>query len=131
MAAEHSPGQAAIRKDRTDIDPNAVDYAVHLVHHVCCLAGAFDLLEGSQDDGLCIAVERHDTEALFDRLIYAFSFQGISDEIAANYIAKHGQATWASVRKNLDCQPSCPKLQTYWAFHDCGYGKASGTWRRA
>ena len=47
------------------------------------------------------AVDRHDTAALFDRLMYDFSFQGISDEIAANYMAKHGQATWGSVHKNL------------------------------
>ncbi len=127
MATEHSPGQLAIRKDRTDIDPDAVEYAVHLVHHVCCLAGAFDLLEGSRDEALCIAVERHETGALFDRLVYAFSFQGIADDIAINYMAKHGQATWASVRKNLDRQPSCPKLQTHWAFHDCGYEKINST----
>ncbi len=127
MAAKPSLGQVAITKNLTNVDPDAVDYAVHLVHDICCLAGAFDLLEGSQDDGLCIAVERHETGALFDRLIYAFSFQGIADEIAVNYMAKHGQATWASVRRNLDRQPSCSKLQTYWAFHGCGYEKASGT----
>ncbi len=111
----------------TDLNPDAVDYAVHLVHQVCCLAGSFDLLEEFRDQALCSAVERHDTGALFDRLIYDFSFQGISDEIAINYMAKHGQATWASVRKNLDRQPSCPKLQTYWGFHDCGYEKTKST----
>ena len=46
---------------------------------------------------------------------------------AANYMAKHGRATWASVRKNLDRRPKCPKLQTYWQFHDCRYQKTSGT----
>ena len=129
MAAEHSPGagRAAITKDRPDFNPDAVDYAVHLVHQVCCLAGTFDLLEEFRDPALAAAVEQHDTGALFDRLIYDFSFQGISDEIAANYMAKHGQATWASVRKNLDRRPKCPKLQTYWQFDDCRYQKTSGT----
>jgi hypothetical protein len=42
------------------------------------------------------AIERHDTARLFDRLIHDFSFQGISDEIAANYMRRHGQATWRS-----------------------------------
>jgi hypothetical protein len=64
---------------------------------------------------------------LYDRLVFSFSFQGISDEIAANYMAKHGRATWASVSKNLDGQPKCPKLQTYWQFHDCRYEKTSRT----
>jgi hypothetical protein len=53
---------------------------------------------------------------LFDRLIYDFSFQGISDEIAANYIAKHGQATWGSVHKNLERQQKCPKLKPIGIF---------------
>ena len=129
MAAKLSPGagRAAITKDRTDVNPDAIDYAVHLVHQVCCLAGAFDLLEEFRDPAFAAAVERHDTGALFDRLMYDFSFQGISDEIAVNYMAKHGQATWTSVRKNLDWKASCPKLQTYWHFHDCRYEKTSGT----
>ena len=120
-------GQAAITRLDLALDPDAVDYAVRLIHQVCCLAGSFDLLEEFRDPALCAAVERHDTGALFDRLMYDFSFQGISDEIAANYMAKHGQATWGSVRKNLDRRPKCPKLQTYWHFHDCRYEKTSRT----
>ena len=89
--------QVASTKSWIDLNSDAVEYAVHLVHQVCCLAGAFDLLEEFRDQGLCIAVERHDTGALFDRLIYDFSFQGISDQIAVNYIARHGQATWTTV----------------------------------
>jgi hypothetical protein len=64
---------------------------------------------------------------LFDRLMYDFSFQGISDEIAINYMARHGQATWRSVRKNLARRPTCPKLKTYWAFDACRYEKTSRT----
>ena len=65
--------------------------------------------------------------ALFDRLMYDFSFQGISDEIAINYMRRHGRATWRSVRKNLTARPSCPKLQSNWHFHDCRYEKTSRT----
>ena len=79
------------------------------------------------DQDLCRAIDRHDTAALFDRLLYDFSFQGISDEIAANYMHKHGRATYRSVRKNLAKRPTCPKLQTYWHFHDCRYEKTSRT----
>ncbi len=119
--------RAAVTRNPLDVDTDAFDYAVGLIHHVCCLAGAFDLLEEFRDQSLCAAIERHDTGALYDRLMYDFSFQGISDEIAANYMAKHGHATWASVQKNLDRQLNCPKLQTYWHFHDCRYEKTSGT----
>jgi hypothetical protein len=109
------------------LDPATVDYAVHLIHQVCCFAGSFDLVEEFRDLDLCAAVDRHDTAALFDRLMYDFSFQGISDEIAAHYMRRYGQATWRSVRKNLAKRPTCPKLQTYWHFHDCRYEKTSRT----
>ncbi len=111
----------------TSLDTDAIDYATHLVHQVCCFAGPFDLIEEFRDQELCAAVEAHDTGALYDRLVYSFSFQGISDEIAANYMAKHGLATWASVSAGLAAQPTCPKLQAYWAFQHCCYEKTSGT----
>jgi hypothetical protein len=105
----------------------AIDHAVCLIHQVCCLAGFFDLVEEFRDQALSAAIERHDSAVLFDRLMFDFSFQGISDEIAINYMRRYGQATWHSVRKNLTARPSCPKLQSYWHFHDCRYEKTSRT----
>jgi hypothetical protein len=105
----------------------AIDHAVRLIHQVCCFAGSFDLLEEFHDQDLCAAIERHDTAAIFDRLTHDFSFQGISNEIAENYMQRHGQATWRSVRKNLVRRPTCPKLKTYWHFHACRYEKTSRT----
>jgi hypothetical protein len=102
-------------------------YAVRIIHQVCCLAGSFDLIEEFRDQALCAAIDRRDSAALFDRLMHDFSFQGISDEIAANYMRRHGQATWRSVRKNLARGPACPKLKSYWHFHACRYEKTSGT----
>jgi hypothetical protein len=112
---------------KNNLETAAVDHAVRLIHQVCCFAGSFDLLDEFYDRSLCAAVERHDTAALFDRLIHDFSFQGISNEIAANYMRRHGQATWRSVRKNLARRRSCPKLQSYWHFHGCRYEKTSRT----
>jgi hypothetical protein len=110
-----------------EFDPSALEHAIRLIHQVCCSAGSFDLLDEFRDDALCAAVDRRDTAALFDRLVHDFSFQGISDEIAINYMRRHGQATWRSVRKNLAGRPSCPKLQSYWHFHACRYEKTSRT----
>jgi hypothetical protein len=101
--------------------------SIRLIHQVCCFAGSFDLLEEFRDQGLCAAVDRHDSAALFDRLMHDFSFQGISDEIAENYMRRHGQATWRSLRNNLAKRPTCPKLKSYWHFHACRYEKTSGT----
>ena len=97
MAANRATGQVRARSTTQLIDLNtpAVDYAVRLIHQVCCLAGSFDLLEDFRDHALCAAVDRRDSAALFDRLMHDFSFQGISDEIAANYMRRHGQADLA------------------------------------
>jgi hypothetical protein len=78
----------------TVLDTAALAYGVRIIHQVCCLAGSFDLLEEFRDQGLCAAVDRYDSAAFFDRLMYDFSFQGISDEIAINYMRRYGQATW-------------------------------------
>jgi hypothetical protein len=72
---------------KNNLETAAVDHAVRLIHQVCCFAGSFDLLGEFRDQALCVAVDRHDSAALFDRLMHDFSFQGISDEIADNYMA--------------------------------------------
>jgi hypothetical protein len=101
----------------------ALEYATRLIYQVCCFAGSFSLVEESRDKQLCAAIEKRDSAALFDRLTVHFSFQGISNEIAANYMRRHGRATWRAVRETLVARPACPKLQAYWHFHDCRYEK--------
>jgi hypothetical protein len=73
------------------------------------------------------AVQEHDTPALFDWLIELLSFQGISDAVAAGYIAQHGTVRWTNIVEALSRQPPCPKLAGYWAFNGCGYQKAANT----
>ena len=122
-----SPVKVRSKATILEIDPPALEHATRLIHQVCCFAGSFDLLDEFRDNALCAAVDRHDSAALFNRLMHDFSFQGISDEIAENYMRRHGQVTSRSVRKNLSRRPACPKLQTYWHFHACRYSKTSGT----
>jgi hypothetical protein len=61
----------------------AIDHAVRLVHSVCCLAGAASLIDDIRADlraeGIPTAIRRHDTATLFDWLMAALSYQGISD----------------------------------------------------
>jgi hypothetical protein len=127
MIARGTAGQGEARSTAVEIDTPAIEHAVRLIHQVCCFAGPFDLLDDFRDQDLCGVIERHDTAELFDRLIHDFSFQGISDEIAENYMRRHGQATWRSLRKNFVERPTCPKLKSYWLFHDCRYEKTSRT----
>ena len=106
-------------------------HALELIHAVCCLAGCPSLIDDFctelVEDGILAAIEAHDTPKLFDWIVPAFSYQGIADAIASAYMDRHGVLTWAAIATDLAGQPSCPKLQSYWHFHDCGYRKIAGT----
>ena len=129
MVASRAASQVQAQPTTTPIKGETPEpaYATRLIYQVCCLAGSFDLIERFADQDLCTAVDRHDTAALYDRLIYSLSFQGISDETAANYMHRHGRPTWQAISKNLARRPTCPKLKTYWHFYDCRYEKTSRT----
>jgi len=109
----------------------AIDRAVRLVHRVCCLAGSADLLDDvrNEDGGsrITASIRRGDTPALFDWLVVALSYQGISDQVAEAYIEQYGSATWAGIERNVGQGVTCPKLKSYWHFHGCRYDKGSGT----
>jgi hypothetical protein len=110
-------------------DQSALDHAVRLIYRACWLAGSSDFFDETRADQRAIrsAIEAHDTPALFDWLIAALSYQGISDRVAHNYMDQHGCVTWHEIERALAAGPTCPKLQSYWQFHGCGYHKTSGT----
>jgi len=51
----------------------------------------------------------------------AFSFHGVSDQVARGYMEKHGTASWSKMEATVRNSPSCPKLQTFWDYVGCGY----------
>jgi hypothetical protein len=108
-----------------------LDYAAGMIRAVCRLAGApsfvNDLQTELQQHGIVEAVGQHDTATLFDWLAAALSFQGVSDRVADDYMARHGRAAWNDIAGNLTRAPPCPKLKSYWHFYDCRYHKGSGT----
>ena len=110
-------------------DRSALDHATCLIHRVCCLAGETDLIEEIRADNSAIrsAITDHDTAALFDWLVEALSYQGIADQVAQDFMERHGNATWAGIASDLRRQPTCPKLRSYWHFHDCRYNKSRYT----
>src|SRR3979409_728400 len=67
------------------------------------------------------------TAALFDWLMAMVSYQGISDQVASDYMEQHGRTKWGEIERALASKPSCPKLESYWHFYDCKYHKTSGT----
>jgi hypothetical protein len=105
--------------------------AVGLVQTVCRRPANKHYLDRTAqdvDESLGRAVESHDTARIYDWLVSGYSYQGISDRIAAEYIHRHGNASWPlleSVLRYHHCR--CPKLGGFEAYSGCGYRKAANT----
>ena len=73
--------------------------------------------------GLAAAIDRRHNEFLFNWMLDAFAYQGISDRAADGYMARHGHVMWRAIAALLDGLAPCPKLQSYWTFRGCGFSK--------
>jgi hypothetical protein len=95
----------------------AIDHATRLIYRICCLAGSTSLIDDVRAelkaDGVRRGIAHRDTAAVFDWLISALSYQGISNDVAYQYMERHGQATWADIDRKLAHGANCPKLQSY------------------
>jgi hypothetical protein len=108
---------------------DAHKHATRLILQVCRIVGPAAIIDGGpfEDEDLAAAISSRNTAVLFDWLVAALSYQGISDQVAADYMDRHGQATWHAIESDLRRWPSCPKLRSYWHFHDCQYNKSRYT----
>jgi hypothetical protein len=108
-----------------------IDHAVRVIHAVCGLAGSTTLIDDIRAelraDKVRAAIRRHETGPVFNWLTAALSYQGIADQVAFDYMQEHGRVTWADIEAKLAQCPICPKLRSYWHFHDCRYQKSSRT----
>ena len=97
------------------------------MRRICEVAGARSIVDDSRvglvHHGVITAVQRHNTPAIFDWLIDALSYQGVSDSIAYSYMEQHGRVRWGDIAGALSNRPSCTKLGCYWLFEDCGNRK--------
>jgi hypothetical protein len=109
----------------------ALTHATRLILRVCHLAGTAAFIDeaGLGPDGkdLRKAIRSRNTAALFDWFVAALSYQGISDEVAKNFMDRHGLASWCVIESGLGKRPTCPKLRSYWHFYDCRYNKSRFT----
>jgi hypothetical protein len=106
----------------------ALTHARSLILRVCHIAGTAAFIDetglGPEGKDLRKAIRSRNTAALFDWLVAALSYQGISDEVAKNFMDLHGLASWQVIESALRKRPSCPKLKGYWHFYDCRYNKS-------
>ena len=112
--------------------PRVSRASVALLTRVCRLAGVptfeDDIRANLQAEGITRAVQRRDTRRLFDWLMDAVSYQGVSNAVAGSYLAAHGNVRYRQIAKAL-AQPGerCPKLAGRDAFVGCGYRKIART----
>src|SRR5665213_3668674 len=97
---------------------STIDQVVALVTAICQMPGnetfIRDTNRAAKAGGLREVVSTRDTPALFDWLVDSFSYQGISDRIAADYIAAHGNASWWEIESALGAHTCpCPKLRSF------------------
>jgi hypothetical protein len=129
VAARTIRRSQAKRQERPKIcnRQTAVDHAVRVIYRVCCLAGSASLIDRIRADldadDVRAAIKQRDTAAVFDWLVSAFSYQGISDRIASEYMEQHGCMRWSDINEKLAQGAACPKLRSHWHFHGCRYTK--------
>jgi hypothetical protein len=109
----------------------AIDHAVRIIHAICGFAGSAtwidDIRADLRADKVRAAIRHRDTAVVFDWLMAALSYQGIADQVAYDYMERHGRAAWRDIDQKLGRGVSCPKLKSYWHFYGCRYEKASRT----
>lgn len=111
---------------------NSVDQAAALVATLCALPGLADFEADTRAHakaaGLPAIVRAHDSAGLFGWLMNCFSYQGISDRIASDYIGSHGNARFDDIALSLSVGPAtCGKLASHIEYNGCGYRKTAGT----
>jgi hypothetical protein len=98
---------------------------------VCSIAGSLTFLDDIGHDlgreRILEAVACRDTPRIFNWLLTTFSYQGISDQVARNYIRQNGNASWAQIAEALKGDPPCPLLHSHWEFDGCRFDKTSFT----
>jgi hypothetical protein len=121
----------AVMSRSSDAQMSALKRTTALIRAVCALAGCVTLIDDARvflaGAGVFDAVRDHDDGVLFEWLMEVLSYQGVSDAIAYGYMEKHGRIGAAEVSRGLKRKGVCPKLQSYWAFQDCGFQKSKGT----
>lgn len=102
-------------------------YATSMIETVCWLAGTPDYLDDFRAYIISLDVfpggRPGRSHRLYEWLARVANLQGLSDQVAEDYLEAHGQPRWRAIAKGLPAP--CPKLENYWTFEGCGYRKAT------
>jgi hypothetical protein len=79
-------------------DRAALDHATWLILGVCRLAGPTSVLDDARESvEVASAIRDRNTAVLFDWLVAALSYQGISDQVASPIVLRPGPAPCPAV----------------------------------
>jgi len=102
-----------------------------IILSICEIAGSRSLIDDARVElasaGVIEAVKRRHNGTIFEWLMNAVSYQGVSDAAASGFIENHERVTSSSIDRQLKRKPSCPKLAGYHRFHGCLYRKWKNT----
>jgi hypothetical protein len=86
-----------------------------LILQVCHIAGTAAFTDdaglGQKGKDLRNAIRSRNTAALFDHLVAALSYQGISDEVAKNFMDRYGIASWHVIEIGPADSANLPEAQ--------------------
>ena len=84
---------------------NDLENAVTLVRRICELCGEpnlnKDIRASFRKMGLLEAIRQHDSDTIYDWMVEAISYQGISDHVASTYIEQHGSVSAWEIGQGL------------------------------
>src|ERR1700754_3574919 len=88
----------------------ALTHARSLILRVSHIAGTAAFIDeaglGPDGEDLRKAIRTRNTAALFDHLVAALGYQGIADEVAKNFMDRHGLASWHVIESALRTAPT-------------------------
>jgi hypothetical protein len=102
-----------------------------LIADVCDIAGDPCLISDARRElaeaGVAAAIRAHRNGPIFEWLVEAANYQGVSNAAAAGYTEAHGHITYRQIADATPVRPACAKLTNWWHFNGCGYRKIART----
>jgi hypothetical protein len=77
--------------------------------------------------GLQRAVAQRDSKPIFEALISAIQYQGVSDAAADGFTRRNGNVNWSQISKGLRRRRGCHLVRSYWHFSGCRFRKSAQT----
>jgi hypothetical protein len=103
--------------------PKSVDFLADICRLAHIPAFEDDLRDRLRAKGGVQAVRHHDGRRLFDWLMEAAVYQGVSDAAAQAYAIAHGTVRYEDLAQGLAEPEPCPRLASFDALTGCGYRK--------